>query len=150
MSLLSSSNYMTQNANCCIFGNILLIKTRECATLELFKQILLLFASLVVHSDSQFQVFLELARAVFRDQSHIEPTMITILTNFLALIDCERCQILLSDQNDPLSFNKVFEMSKHETQMKNFQQVSLVLYSRNPNMRGMGNKLRLRKSCYAY
>ena len=127
MSLLSSSNYMTQNAKCCIFGNILLIKTRECGTLELFMQIVLLFASLVVNSDSQFQVFLELARAVFRDQSHIEPTMITILTNFLALIDCERCQILLSDQNDPLSFNKVFEMSKHETQMKNFQQVSLVL-----------------------
>ena len=69
------------------------------------------------------QVFLELARAVFRDQNHIEPTMVTILTNFLALIDCERCQILLSDSNEPGAFQKVFEMSKQDTYSTDNQQV---------------------------
>ena len=32
------------------------------------------------------QVFLELARTVFREQDHLEPTMVTILSNFLQLI----------------------------------------------------------------
>ena len=41
------------------------------------------------------EVFLELARNVFAEQSRIEPTIRTILTNFLTMIECERCQILL-------------------------------------------------------
>ena len=41
------------------------------------------------------EVFLELARNVFGEQSRIEPTIRTILTNFLTMIECERCQILL-------------------------------------------------------
>ena len=32
------------------------------------------------------QVFLELARTVFQEQDHLEPTMVTILSNFLQLI----------------------------------------------------------------
>ena len=60
------------------------------------------------------EVFLELARAVFREQSHIEPTMVTILSNFLTLIECERCQILLSDMSDPTVFKQVFDMSKKD------------------------------------
>ena len=42
---------------------------------------------------SRSEVFLELARTVFREPSRLEPTMLTILTNFLSLIDCERCQV---------------------------------------------------------
>lgn len=43
---------------------------------------------------SRSEVFLELARTVFREPSRLEPTMLTILMNFLSLIDCERCQVL--------------------------------------------------------
>ena len=32
------------------------------------------------------QMFLELARVVFREQDHLEPTMVTILSNFLQII----------------------------------------------------------------
>ena len=45
------------------------------------------------------EVFLELARNVFGEQSRIEPTIRTILTNFLTMIECERCQILLTSAN---------------------------------------------------
>lgn len=41
------------------------------------------------------EVFLELAQTVFSEQSRIEPTIKTILANFLVMIECERCQILL-------------------------------------------------------
>ena len=93
------------------------------------------------------QVFLELARIVFREQDHLEPTMVTILSNFLQMIgkphyiinnyiirfliryhvcasfekhvfffiiDCARCQILLSDPSDPTVFKRVFDMTKEE------------------------------------
>ena len=92
------------------------------------------------------QVFLELARTVFQEQDHLEPTMVTILSNFLQLIgkpsqtcnavdmksimcsiftvspntlfhnllDCARCQILLSDPSDPTVFKRVFDMTKEE------------------------------------
>ena len=79
--------------------------------------------TVVIFITPNFQVFLELARAVFRDQSHIEPTMVTILANFLALIECERCQILLSDPNDKEIFQKVFEMSKQDTIVRDTEQV---------------------------
>ena len=48
---------------------------------------------------SRSEVFLELARTVFREPSRLEPTMLTILTNFLSLIDCERCQVSIWGQS---------------------------------------------------
>ncbi len=63
---------------------------------------------------SRSEVFLELARTVFREPSHLEPTMLTILTNFLSLIDCERCQILLSDPNMPTVFKRVFDLDRRD------------------------------------
>lgn len=58
------------------------------------------------------EVFLELARTVFREPTRLEPTMLTILTNFLSLIDCERCQILLSDPEQPTVFKRVFDLER--------------------------------------
>ena len=58
------------------------------------------------------EVFLELAHAVFAEPSRIEPTIRTILSNFLTMIVCERCQILLTDPNDPRIFKRVFQMQR--------------------------------------
>ena len=56
---------------------------------------------------SRSEVFLELARTVFREPSRLEPTMLTILTNFLSLIDCERCQVCVLLIRIIISFCKV-------------------------------------------
>ena len=77
------------------------------------------------------EVFLELARNVFAEQSRIEPTIRTILTNFLTMIECERCQILLAspsaasgsgggggrqnpDHNRKEMFTKVFDLQRSD------------------------------------
>ena len=68
------------------------------------------------------EVFLELARNVFAEQSRIEPTIRTILTNFLTMIECERCQILLchssassaANGNRKEMFTKVFDLQRSD------------------------------------
>ena len=60
------------------------------------------------------EVFLELARTVFREPTRLEATMLTILTNFLSLIDCERCQISLCDPDRPGVFRRVFDLQRKE------------------------------------
>ena len=68
------------------------------------------------------EVFLELARNVFGEQSRIEPTIRTILTNFLTMIECERCQILLchssassaANGNRKEMFTKVFDLQRSD------------------------------------
>ena len=62
------------------------------------------------------EVFLELAHTVFSEQARIEPTVRTILTNFLTMIECQRCQILLTDQeslsNRVPVFKRGFELDR--------------------------------------
>lgn len=60
------------------------------------------------------EVFLELAHTVFGEQSRIEPTLRTILSNFLTMIECERCQILLTDSDDPMVFKRVFDLQRSD------------------------------------
>ena len=60
------------------------------------------------------EVFLELARAVFGEKSRLEPTMRTILTNFLTVIECERVQILLTSNDDPNVFRRVFDLQRED------------------------------------
>ncbi len=74
------------------------------------------------------EVFLELARTVFAEQSRIEPTVKTILANFLTMIECERCQILLTNSDadayheggketpseNTNVFKKVFDLQRSE------------------------------------
>ena len=64
---------------------------------------------------SRSEVFLELARTVFSEPTlGLESTMLTILTNFLSLIDCERCQVSLSDRTQPLVFKRVFDLHRND------------------------------------
>lgn len=60
------------------------------------------------------EVFLELARTVFRDPTRLESTMLIILSNFLSLIDCERCQISLCEQAHPSVFKRVFDLQRKD------------------------------------
>ena len=60
------------------------------------------------------EVFLELARTVFSEPTRLESTMLTILTNFLSIIDCERCQVSLSDRHQPLVFKRVFDLQRSD------------------------------------
>ena len=64
------------------------------------------------------EVFLELARTVFSEPTRLESTMLTILTNFLSIIDCERCQVSLSDRNQPLVFKRVFDLHRSDLTRK--------------------------------
>ena len=64
---------------------------------------------------SRSEVFLELARTVFSEPTlGLESTMLTILTNFLSLIDCERCQVSLSDRTQPQVFKRVFDLHRND------------------------------------
>ena len=61
------------------------------------------------------EVFLELAHTVFQEQSRIEPTIRRILSNFLTMIECERCQILLvNSDEDPKVFKRVFDLQRSD------------------------------------
>lgn len=60
------------------------------------------------------EVFLELAHTVFREHNRIEPTIKTILTNFLTMIECERCQILLTCEDNPSIFKRVYDMQRRD------------------------------------
>ena len=60
------------------------------------------------------EVFLELAQTVFSEKSRIEPTIRIILSNFLTVIECERCQILLTDAEEPRIFKRVFGLQRSD------------------------------------
>ena len=60
------------------------------------------------------EVFLELARTVFREPTKLEATILTILTSFLSLIDCQRCQISLCDRDRPFVFKRVFDLQRQD------------------------------------
>ena len=64
------------------------------------------------------EVFLELAHTVFSEQARIEPTIRTILTNFLTMIECQRCQILLVDLGSLATgmpvFKRGFELDRSD------------------------------------
>ena len=40
--------------------------------------------------------------------------MLIILTNFLSLIDCQRCQISLCDRERPSVFKRVFDLQRQD------------------------------------
>ena len=40
--------------------------------------------------------------------------MLIILTNFLSLIDCQRCQISLCDRGRPSVFKRVFDLQRND------------------------------------
>ncbi len=66
------------------------------------------------------EVFLELAQTVFSEQGRIEPTITSILCNFLTMIECERCQILLTDHSEDVCegtnrvFKRVFDLQRSD------------------------------------
>ena len=90
---------------------------------ELFRHLTLVASLAMVNLQShqemrlelaRSEVFLELARTVFREPTRLETTMLTILTNFLSLIDCDRCQISLSDAKNSSIFRRIFDLSRSE------------------------------------
>ena len=66
------------------------------------------------------QVFLELARIIFDNQSSVEFTVLKMLANFLMLIQCERAQLLLSDRDAPTTFRKVYDLEEADLDHEDF------------------------------
>lgn len=67
------------------------------------------------------QVFLDLARIVFDQQTTIEYTVFKILANFLTLIECERSQILLSGDKSPTTFTKAYDLEEDDLYKEDFE-----------------------------
>lgn len=60
------------------------------------------------------QVFLDLARLIFDQQTSIDFTVLKILVNFLNLIECERAQVMLSSDDAPTKFRKVYDLEEDD------------------------------------
>ncbi|XP_042148153.1 dual 3',5'-cyclic-AMP and -GMP phosphodiesterase 11 isoform X3 [Ixodes scapularis] len=56
------------------------------------------------------QVLLDLARMVFEEQSTIEQVVYRIMVHMQALLECERCQVLLVDHKTKTTFHRVFDL----------------------------------------
>ncbi|XP_055948615.1 dual 3',5'-cyclic-AMP and -GMP phosphodiesterase 11-like isoform X2 [Argiope bruennichi] len=59
------------------------------------------------------QVLLDLARMVFEEQSTIEHIVYRIMTHTQSLLQCERCQVLLVDENTK-TFSRVFDLDVND------------------------------------
>ncbi|CAG0919146.1 unnamed protein product [Notodromas monacha] len=56
------------------------------------------------------QVLLDLARVIFEEQSTIEHIVSRIMTHLLSLLQCVRCQVLLTHEESKNTFTRVFDM----------------------------------------
>lgn len=78
------------------------------------------------------QVFLELARVIFDNQTSIEFTVLKMLANFLVLIECERAQILLSSPEAPTTFRKVYDLEENDLLKDDFDTLETPFENRFP------------------
>ncbi|XP_023323155.1 dual 3',5'-cyclic-AMP and -GMP phosphodiesterase 11 [Eurytemora carolleeae] len=78
------------------------------------------------------QVFLDLARVIFDEQTSIEFTVLKILINFLSLIECERAQVLLSSAESPTQFHKVFDLEEADLNRPDFEELKSPFENRFP------------------
>eukprot|EP00092_Neocalanus_flemingeri_P000851 GFUD01000908.1.p1 GENE.GFUD01000908.1~~GFUD01000908.1.p1 ORF type:complete len:940 (+),score=252.02 GFUD01000908.1:154-2973(+) len=78
------------------------------------------------------QVFLELARVIFDNQTSIEFTVLKMLANFLILIQCERAQILLSSKDAPTTFRKVYDLEENDLLKDDFDSLERPFENRFP------------------
>jgi len=78
------------------------------------------------------QMFLDLARVIFDQQTSIEFTVLKILVNFLNLIECERAQILLSSKESPTTFRKVFDLEENDLNKPGFENLRAPYENRFP------------------
>lgn len=67
------------------------------------------------------QVFLDLARVIFDQETSIEFTVLKILANFINLIECERAQVLLSSKDSPTTFRKVYDLEESDLLDEDFE-----------------------------
>jgi len=81
---------------------------------------------------SRSQVFLDLARVIFDNQTSIEFTVLKMLANFLALIECERAQILLSSNDTPTTFRKVYDLEENDLLKDDFDSLEAPFENRFP------------------
>jgi len=78
------------------------------------------------------QMFLDLARAIFDQESTVEFTVLKILINFLNLIECERAQILLSSKDSPTTFRKVYDLEEKDLLQPGFDERASPFENRFP------------------
>jgi len=78
------------------------------------------------------QVFLELARVIFDNQTSVEFTVLKMLANFLVLIECERAQILLSSPEAPTTFRKVYDLEENDLLKADFDSLETPFENRFP------------------
>merc|ERR1719481_316389 len=78
------------------------------------------------------QMFLDLARVIFDQQSSMEFTVLKILINFLSLIECERAQILLSSKESPTTFRKVYDLDENDLSQPGFEEMESPFENRFP------------------
>jgi len=78
------------------------------------------------------QVFLELARVIFDNQTSVEFTVLKMLANFLVLIECERAQVLLSSSDAPTTFRKVYDLEENDLLKENFDSLTAPFENRFP------------------
>merc|ERR1712013_834076 len=81
---------------------------------------------------SRSQVFLDLARVIFDNQTSIEFTVLKMLANFLVLIECERAQVLLSSNDTPTTFRKVYDLEENDLLKDDFDSLEAPFENRFP------------------
>eukprot|EP00092_Neocalanus_flemingeri_P076021 GFUD01094260.1.p1 GENE.GFUD01094260.1~~GFUD01094260.1.p1 ORF type:complete len:916 (+),score=231.39 GFUD01094260.1:166-2913(+) len=79
------------------------------------------------------QVFLDLARVMFENQTSIEYTVLKILANLLVLIECERAQILLLSKDSSSIFRKVYDLDENDMLKEEFNTLMRPFEDRFPN-----------------
>jgi len=68
------------------------------------------------------QVFLDLAKVIFDEESSIEFTVLKILVNLIDLIECERAQVMLSSRDSTTHFQNVFDLQESDLLEEGFQE----------------------------
>ena len=66
------------------------------------------------------QVFLDLAKVILQQETSVEFTVLKILINFIQLIECERAQVQLFDQ-DLQTFQKSYDLTEADFLESNFE-----------------------------
>ena len=66
------------------------------------------------------QVFLDLARVIFENQTSIELTVLKILANLLVLIECEQAQILLVSRDSSAIFKQIYDLDENDLLKEDF------------------------------
>ena len=131
-----------KDKQCSVQGLAILIHTSENISNEKLVTDICKLSGICMRNASEFQglslevtrsqMFLDLARVIFDQQSSIEFTVLKILINFLNLIECERAQILLSSKESPTTFRKVYDLEENDLNQPGFDEMKSPFENRFP------------------